>query len=75
MLDKTTMGNVLSTRIDEATAFFHLKLVVFVVFLGVLPSLLIGRTNIARSPPRKVLGFALAILVAGVACMHANAGT
>ena len=75
VLDQTMMGNVLSTRAEEAKQLLHPKLAAFVLLLGVVPGLLISRVKITRSSRQKLLAFGFATLVAGVSWLYANAGT
>lgn len=41
MLDRTMMGNVFNTNFDESSSFFSLNLILYVIFLGILPSIFI----------------------------------
>ena len=40
-LDKTMIGNVFNTNVEESTSFFSWALVAYIIFLGILPSVFI----------------------------------
>lgn len=46
IIDKSMIGNVLNTNFEESSSFFSIKLLIYVVFLGVLPSIYIAKTKI-----------------------------
>jgi len=45
LIDKTMIGNILNTNYEESSSFFSLSLFVYLILLGVLPSLLIFKVN------------------------------
>ena len=55
IIDETMIGNVLNTKYEEASSFFSMKLVFYVIFLGILPSLYILRAKITKDPLKKFL--------------------
>ena len=48
MMDESMLGNVFNTRYSEASGFFSLPLVLFVLLLGILPATLILRARIQQ---------------------------
>lgn len=48
ILDKTMMGNVFNTNLTEASSYYHPKLILFIIFLGILPSLFIITIQIKK---------------------------
>lgn len=54
VLDKEMMGNVQNTNVAEAFELFHPRLVVYLLFLGVLPFWLLTRTHVRKTPRLKL---------------------
>lgn len=46
IIDESMIGNVLNTNYEESSSYFSLKLVLYIIFLGVLPSYLIVKSKI-----------------------------
>ncbi len=53
ILDETMIGNILNTRYSESSGFFSLKLIVYLVFLGIIPSIFIIKAKIIKDKPKK----------------------
>lgn len=53
ILDETMIGNILNTRYSESSGFFSLKLIVYLVFLGIIPSIFIIKAKIVKDKPKK----------------------
>ena len=49
LITRTMMGNVFNTRFSESVGFFSLSAVLYVLFLGVVPSILLFATRIDYS--------------------------
>ena len=70
-LDKTMMGNVFNTRYSESGEFLSLKMVLWIVALGIVPAYFVLFQKIA-TPTRKALAkcsaltFATLIVLAGI---------
>ena len=70
-LDKTMMGNLFNTRYSEAGEFLSLKMVLWIVALGIVPAYFVLSQKIA-TPTRKALAkcsaltFAVLIVLAGI---------
>ena len=41
IIDKTMIGNVLNTNFEESSSFFSVSLVIYIILLGIFPSILI----------------------------------
>ena len=65
IIDKTMIGNVINTNFDESSSFFSLKLIVYVFFLGILPSIFIVKAKLQTETFKRFLincGIALAAI-------------
>lgn len=74
IIDKTMIGNVLNTKFEESSAFFSLALVLYVVLLGILPSVFILKFETIRDNFKKFLLQVSLVLVflGGFAYAHAT---
>ena len=48
MIDKTMIGNILNTRFEESSSFLSFNLIVYLIFLGVIPSILIFKIKTVK---------------------------
>lgn len=55
IIDESMIGNVLNTKYSESSSFFSFKLVFYVVFFGILPSLYIVKAKITAVPWKQFL--------------------
>lgn len=46
IIDESMIGNVLNTNFDESSSFFSFKLILYIIFLGVLPSIYIVKAKL-----------------------------
>ncbi|SOU86922.1 phosphoethanolamine--lipid A transferase EptA [Tenacibaculum dicentrarchi] len=46
IIDKSMIGNILNTRTEEATSFFSFTLILYVIFLGIIPSIFLFKVKI-----------------------------
>lgn len=66
IIDESMIGNVLNTKYSEASSFLSIKLILYILFLAILPSLWIYRSKISGTSLKKFLktsGITLLILV------------
>ena len=49
IIDKTMIGNILNTNFDESSSFFSFTLILYIIFLGIMPSVLIFKIKITKS--------------------------
>lgn len=57
IVDGTMMGNVFNTKWEEGSSFFSIKMVVYVLLLGVLPSVYIIKAKIEKEPIKSFLKY------------------
>lgn len=50
IIDESMIGNVFNTKFEESSSFFSIKLVFYVIFLGIIPSVFIIKTKIINTP-------------------------
>ncbi len=55
IIDESMIGNILNTNYSESSSFFSIKLVLYVVFLGILPSIFIIKAKIITVTVKKFL--------------------
>ena len=55
ILDESMIGNVFNTNIEESSSFFSVKLVLYLLFLGILPSIYIIKADIITVPFKKFI--------------------
>lgn len=52
IVDESMIGNVLNTKYEESSSFFSIKLILYVIILGVLPSIYVIKTKIIKEKPK-----------------------
>ena len=75
LIDRSMMGNVFNTQFSEASSFFSWIAVLYVLLLGVVPSILLCRKRISYGSIRQFLlnlGIALAIVLGTVGSNYKN---
>ena len=55
IIDESMIGNVLNTQYSEASSFFSFKLVLYVLFLGIIPSIYIIKAKLIKDSWKKFL--------------------
>lgn len=73
IIDESMIGNILNTKYEESASFFSLKLIVYIVLLGVLPGIYILRVQIIKPVVKKVLIHTSLILLFILTLVFANA--
>lgn len=48
IIDESMIGNILNTNFEESSSFFSFKLIIYLVFFGILPSIFIFKAKIER---------------------------
>lgn len=71
MIDKTMIQNTVETDISEALELLSVKLIIYVLFLGVLPALIIWQLtiksqSITKAMISRLFSFSLSFLVIGI---------
>ena len=75
ILDRTMMGNVFNTNLQEATELFHPKLLVYIFVYAVLPCLLLSGIHIRKVQFHKRFIYLFIVLFLGSGWSFANAKT
>jgi glucan phosphoethanolaminetransferase (alkaline phosphatase superfamily) len=52
IIDESMIGNILNTNYEESSSFFSFKLILYLVILGILPSIFIIKANIIKGTPK-----------------------
>lgn len=73
IIDESMIGNVLNTNYEESSGFFSLKMILYVVLLGVLPSIYIFKVRILRESLKRFLVVTLSLLVFLLIIVFGNA--
>ncbi len=55
MLDESMIGNILNTKYEEASSFLSMKLILYIILLGVIPSIYIIKVKIIKAPLKQFL--------------------
>ena len=48
IIDKTMIGNILNTNVEESSSFLSFGLLLYLILLGVVPSILIFKINVSK---------------------------
>lgn len=67
------IGNILNTNYEESSSFFSFKLILYLVFFGILPSIYIIKANIINVALKKFLTLSSLTLLFIVVLVFANA--
>ncbi|MCC9020644.1 MULTISPECIES: phosphoethanolamine--lipid A transferase EptA [Flavobacterium] len=50
IIDESMIGNILNTNYEESSSFFSFKVILYVIFLGIIPSIYIAKVKITKVP-------------------------
>ncbi|MEN2399187.1 phosphoethanolamine--lipid A transferase EptA [Flavobacterium sp. MC2016-06] len=53
IIDESMVGNILNTNVEESSSFFSIKLIFYVILLGIIPSIYIIKTKIINETFKK----------------------
>lgn len=53
IIDRSMIGNVFNTNYEESSSFFSLTLVAYVLFLGIIPSILLFKFTLINTKPKR----------------------
>lgn len=67
------IGNILNTNYEESSSFFSFKLVLYVILLGILPSIYIIKTKILKEPVKRFFTLSSLTLLFIAVLVFANA--
>src|SRR5690606_1780295 len=73
IIDETMIGNVLNTNYEESSSFFSFGLVLYIILIGIIPSILLFRIKFVRVKPKKFLIHIFLTLIVLVFIAFANA--
>lgn len=73
IIDKSMIGNILNTNYDESSSFFSFKLILYVIFLGIIPSIYLIKIKIINVVWKKFLITSSLTLLFIVILVFANA--
>lgn len=73
IIDEAMVGNVLNTDYAEATSFFSLKLILYIVLLGILPGIFIIKAKIINVSVKKFFIISSITLLGILLVIFANA--
>lgn len=63
IIDESMIGNVLNTKYQEASSFFSIKLILYVLLLGIVPCIFFFRAKMERMRLKKILFTSLAAIL------------
>ncbi|BCD96357.1 phosphoethanolamine--lipid A transferase EptA [Marinagarivorans cellulosilyticus] len=75
ILDRSMIGNILNTNASEALDFFGPKLWGYVLFFGLIPSVILWRTRITKAKRIILLGQATPIILACIAYIYLSSSS
>lgn len=73
IIDESMIGNVFNSNYDESSSYFSVKLILYILLLGVLPGIYIIKVKITNVPLKKFLTTASLSLLFIVLLAFANA--
>ena len=73
IIDESMIGNVLNTKYEESSSFFSIKLVAYLILLGIIPSIYIIKAKIVTVPLKKFLTTISLTLLFILSLVFANA--
>lgn len=73
IIDESMIGNILNTNYEESSSYFSIKLIIYLLFLGILPSIYILKVKLTSVPLKKFLVTVALSLVFILALAFANA--
>lgn len=74
IIDESMIGNVLNSNYEESSSFFSIKLVLYIVFLGIIPSIYIIKVKIINETWKRFLTISSLTLLFIAVLIFANAG-
>ena len=73
IIDKSMIGNVINTNYEESRSFFSLTLIIYLIFLGIIPSWFILKFKILNDPFKKFIVQVSLALIFIASLSYANA--
>lgn len=72
IIDETMIGNVLNTNYEEATSFLSFNLIIYLILLGIAPSILIVKTKIVNVTFKNFLKHIALTFIFIISLVYAN---
>lgn len=75
IIDESMIGNIFNTNLDESSSFFAFKLILYILFLGIIPSILFIRIKIEKIKLKvffKNIGISLGLMILFVLANASN---
>ncbi|PIE50385.1 MAG: phosphoethanolamine--lipid A transferase EptA [Flavobacteriales bacterium] len=73
IIDESMIGNVLNTNYEESSSFFSFKMLLYIIFLGILPSIYIVKAKIVNTSLKRFSITSLLTLIFLGVLVFANA--
>ena len=73
IIDESMIGNILNTNYQEASSFFSVKLILYIIVLGVLPAIYIIKVKIIKETLKRFLITFSIVLLFMLTMVFANA--
>ncbi|TPG44129.1 phosphoethanolamine--lipid A transferase EptA [Flavobacterium pectinovorum] len=73
IIDESMVGNILNTNLEESSSFFSFKLIVYIILLGVIPSVYIIKAKIINVTVKKFFTISSLTLLFVAVLVFANA--
>jgi len=73
IIDESMIGNILNTTYEESSSFFSVKLVLYIIFLGVIPAIFIIKAQVIKDSLGKFLTLSSLTLLFIAVLVFANA--
>jgi lipid A ethanolaminephosphotransferase len=73
IIDESMIGNILNTNYEESSSYFSMKLVLYIIFLGIIPGIYIIKVRILTESLKKFLVTISFTLLFILALVFANA--
>jgi len=72
IIDKTMIGNILNTNFEESSSFFSFTLIVYLILLGVIPSILLFKIKVINPKFKSFLVHVFLTLIFLLSLAYAN---
>ncbi|MBF4516123.1 phosphoethanolamine--lipid A transferase EptA [Flavobacterium sp. ANB] len=73
IIDESMIGNVFNTNYEESSSFFSIKLIIYIILLGIIPSVYIIKVKIINTTLKKFLTISSLTLLFIIVLVFANA--
>ena len=75
ILDTSMIGNAFNTDFTEASSYYHPKIFIYLLFLGIIPAFFISKIKLIPSKRIKLTLVSFAVLFIGIFLLYLNATT